>query len=103
MNERELNTLLRRITPIAADVCAGDPDAPVLSGSRLYGYVLARCFIVQALLDNGATYEEAARLIGRNRTSIYHIFGRMMDIQRMPNVYRDDFMKWNTFKQLING
>lgn len=103
MTERDIKLLMHRIVPIAADICTGDPDAPILSASRLQDYVLARSFIVRTLMDNGATMEQIGRAIGRHRTTPYHLYKRLEDTLAAPRIFRADFQKWEQFKQLING
>ena len=73
----------------------------ILTGSREFGFVLARRMIVYQMRTEGYSLMEIGRHLVRHHASVYQLQRKMEDVLKYPKMFSDETRMWNEFQEKI--
>ena len=62
---------------------------------------LIRSFVSYQLRKEEYGYCEIGRMLGRDHSTVVHLYNKMSDILSVPNAYRNEMEKWKEFQRLV--
>lgn len=63
--------------------------------------VMMRRFIAYKLREDGYTYSQISRVMGKNHSTIIHLIYQMEDYFELPKMYKEDIKKYFKFHSTI--
>lgn len=63
--------------------------------------VMMRRFIAYKLREDGYTYSQISRVMGKNHSTIIHLIYQMEDYFELPKMYKEDIKKYLKFHSTI--
>ena len=81
--------------------CAEIAVGRKLSRERCEDNTLIRSFVSYRLRQEGYGYCEIGRMLGRDHSTVIHLYNKMSDILSVPNAYRKEIEMWNEFIRLL--
>lgn len=93
------NDDVRLTEEIRMAVCIAMRVSTYDAASRLRPYVIVRAITTYVLLELGKTEAEVGRLIGRERTSIYHYRIIVESWMQVPELYKEELKVLNEIRQ----
>ena len=81
--------------------CAEIAVGRMLSRERCEDNTLIRAFVSYQLREEGYGYCEIGRMLGRDHSTVIHLYNKMSDILSVPNAYRNEIERYKEFRRLL--
>jgi len=81
--------------------CAETAVGRKLSRERCEDNTLIRSFVSYQLREEGYGYCEIGRMLGRDHSTVIHLYNKMSDILSVPNAYRREIDMFRKFEELL--
>ena len=75
-------------------------DRKMQQGRDIYD-VMMRRFIAYKLREDGYTYSQISRVMGKNHSTIIHLIHQMEDYFSLPAAYKEDIKKYLKFHSMV--
>lgn len=62
---------------------------------------LIRSFVSYQLREEGFGYCEIGRMLGRDHSTVIHLYNKMSNILSVPNAYRNEIERYKEFRRLL--
>lgn len=73
----------------------------ILTGSREFGFVLARRMIVYQMREDGYSYPVIGRYLTKHHATVIHMQKMMEDIFRYPEMFKLEMAYWDEFQKRL--